>query len=125
RMMNTTEAMAAWGAYDGDDPFPVFAEVRKLGAVHPVTLADGHDAYLVVRYQEAWAALNDPRFSKDMHAALATGSGVVSEGLPGPAFARHMLTVDPPDHTRLRRLVSAAFSPRRVEALRPRVQIII
>ena len=48
---------------------------------------------------------NDPRLSKDMQAALASGGGVVAEGLPGPAFARHMLVVDPPDHTRLRRLV--------------------
>ena len=64
-----------------------------------MTLADGHGAWLVVRYDEARAALNDPRLSKDMHAALATGSGVVAEGLPGPAFARHVLTVDPPDHT--------------------------
>jgi uncharacterized peroxidase-related enzyme len=100
----------------------LFAEVRKLGAVHRVTLADGHDAWLVVRYEEAMAALNDARLSKDMHAALASGSDVVAEGLPGPDFARHMLTVDPPDHTRLRRLVSAAFSPRRVQALGPRVQ---
>ena len=122
--MTITEALAAWGSYDLDDPFPVFAQVRQLGPVHAVTLADGHDAWLVVRYEEAQAALNDPRLSKDMHAALATGSGVVAEGLPGPAFARHMLTVDPPDHTRLRRLVSAAFSPRRVEALRARIQTI-
>ena len=68
---------------------------------------------------------NDPRLSKDMHAALATGGGVVAEGLPGPSFARHMLSVDPPDHSRLRRLVSAAFTPRRVEALRPRVQAVV
>ena len=118
------EAFESWGSFDLDDPFPLFAEARKLGAVHPVTLADGHDAWLVVRYEEAMAALNDPRLSKDMHAALARGSEVVAEGLPGPDFARHMLTVDPPDHTRLRRLVSAAFTPRRVEALRPRVQTI-
>ena len=78
--------------------------------MHPVTLADGHDAWLVVRFDEAKSALNDPRLSKDMHAALASGSEVVAEGLPGPEFARHMLTVDPPDHTRLRKLVSAAFS---------------
>src|SRR5271168_3759666 len=122
--MTITEALAAWGAYDLDDPFPLFDQVRQLGPVHAVTLADGHDAWLVVRYEEAHAALNDPRLSKDMHAALATGSGVVAEGLPGPAFARHMLTVDPPDHTRLRRLVSAAFSPRRVDALRARIQTI-
>jgi cytochrome P450 len=120
--VTTTEAFGSWGSFDLDDPFPLFAEVRKQGAVHPVTLADGHDAWLVVRYEEAIAALNDRRLSKDMHAALATGAGVVAEGLPGPDFARHMLTVDPPDHTRLRRLVSAAFSPTRVEALRPRVQ---
>lgn len=118
------EALAAWGSYDLDDPFPVFAEARTLGGVHRVTLADGHDAWLVVRYQEAMAALNDSRLSKDMHAALAMDPGVVAEGLPGPAFARHMLTVDPPDHTRLRRLVSAAFSPRRVEGLRPRVRAV-
>jgi cytochrome P450 len=122
--MATTDALASWGSFDLDDPFPLFAEVRKLGAVHPVTLIDGHEAWLVVRYEEAMAALNDPRLSKDMHAALATGDAVVAEGLPGPEFARHMLTVDPPDHTRLRRLVSGAFSPRRVEALRPHVQAI-
>jgi cytochrome P450 len=121
----TTPALAAWGAYNQDDPFPVFAEVRELGAVHEVTLADGHRAWLVVRYDQARAALNDPRLSKDMHAALATGADLVAEGLPGPAFARHMLSVDPPDHTRLRRLVSAAFSPRRVEGMRPRVQTIV
>ena len=123
--MTTSEALAAWGAYDRDNPFPLFASVREQGPVHAVTLADGHEAWLVVGYEEARVALNDPKLSKDMHAALATGSGVVAEGLPGPAFARHMLSVDPPDHSRLRRLVSAAFTPRRVEALRPRVQAVV
>jgi cytochrome P450 len=123
--MTTNDDLGAWGSYDRDDPFPVFAAVREQGAVHPVTLADGHDAWLVVGYEEARIALNDARLSKDMHAALATGGGVVAEGLPGPSFARHMLSVDPPDHTRLRRLVSAAFTPRRVEELRPRVQAIV
>ena len=123
--MTLTEAMRAWGVYDRDDPFPLFAEVRRLGPVHPVTLADGHDAWLVVGYEEARVALNDQRLSKDMHAALATGAGVVAEGLPGPSFARHMLSVDPPDHSRLRRLVSSAFTPRHVEALRARVQGIV
>ena len=118
-------ALVTWGACDRDDPFPLFAKVRELGAVHAVTLADGHDAWLVVRYDEARAALKDPRLSKDMLAALATGEGVVAEGLPGPAFARHMLSVDPPDHTRLRRLVQAAFSPGRIEGLRPRVQTVV
>src|SRR5438067_12552296 len=122
---SSEQALAAWGGYDRDNPFPVFADVRSRGPVHAATLADGHAAWLVVRYDEARAALNDPRLSKDMLAALAAGDGVVAEGLPGPAFARHMLSVDPPDHSRLRRLVSAAFTPRRVEGLRPRVQTIV
>jgi cytochrome P450 len=124
-MTTIAQAFSAWGDYDRDDPFPLFAEVRRLGAVHAVTLADGHGAWLVARHAEARAALSDPRLSKNMRAAFASGGDVVAEGLPGPAFARHMLAVDPPDHTRLRRLVSAAFSTRRIEALRPRVQAIV
>ena len=120
------DALKSWGSgpFDVNNPFPLFAELRARGPVHRATLADGHDAWLVVRYDEAMAALNDPRLSKDMHAAFAEDSAVAAEGLPGPEFARHMLSVDPPDHTRLRRLVSAAFSPRRVDALGPQVQAI-
>jgi cytochrome P450 len=125
RVTSTGQALTAWGNYDRDDPFPLFAEVRRLGPVHAVTLADGHAAWLVVGYDAARSLLNDPRLSKDMQAAFASSSAVVAEGLPGPEFARHMLAVDPPDHTRLRRLVSAAFSVRRVEGLRPRVQAIV
>jgi cytochrome P450 len=117
-------ALAAWGDYDRDDPYPLFAQVQADGPVHEATLADGHRAWLIVRHEEAKAALNHPGLSKDMHAALARDGAVVAEGLPGPAFARHMLSVDPPDHTRLRRLTSAAFSRPRIAALRPRVQAI-
>ena len=125
REHDVTEALKEWGAHHRDDPYALFAAVRQRGAVQPVTLVDGHDAWLVVRHDEALAALNDSRLSKDMHAAMAANAAVVSEGLPGPAFARHMLTVDPPDHTRLRRLVSSAFSPRRIEGLRPRIQAVV
>jgi cytochrome P450 len=118
-------ALGSWGDYDRDDPFPLFAQVRSAGPAHEVTLADGHRACLIVGHEQAKAALHDPRLSKDMHAALARSGEVVAEGLPGPALARHMLTVDPPDHTRLRRLAATAFSRRRVEALRPRVESIV
>jgi cytochrome P450 len=118
-------ALSAWGDFDRDDPFPLFADVRRRGPVHHVTLADGHDAWLIVDFDEARVALNDQRLSKDMHAALAASDAVVAEGLPGPAFARHMLVVDPPNHTRLRRLVAAAFSVRRIEGLRPRVEAMV
>src|SRR5262245_62802420 len=100
-MTSTEQALAAWGTYDRDDPFPLFAAVRSRGPVHAARLADGHAAWLVVGYDEAREALNDPRLSKDMQAALDASSEVVAEGLPGPELARHMLVVDPPDHTRL------------------------
>jgi cytochrome P450 len=118
-------ALDAWGGYDRDNPYPLFAQVQADGPVHQVTLADGHRAWLIVRHNEAKTTLNHAGLSKDMHAALARDGAVVAEGLPGPAFARHMLSVDPPDHTRLRRLASAAFSRPRIAALRPRVQAIV
>ena len=57
--------------------------------------------------------------------AQARSEEVVADGLPGPALARHMLVVDPPDHTRLRRLASPAFSKRRVAALETRVRSVV
>src|SRR3954447_12206665 len=118
-------SLDSWGDFDRDDPFPLFAQVRSAAPVHEVTLADGHPAWLVVGHEEARAALNDPRLSKDMHAALAHSGEVVAEGLPGPALARHMLAVDPPDHTRLRRLAMPAFSRRRVDGLEARIRSIV
>jgi cytochrome P450 len=121
-------ALNSWGDaahYDRNDPFPLFAQVRATGPVHEVRLADGHTAWLIVGHNEARAALNDPRLSKDMHAALAQGGEVVAEGLPGPALARHMLAVDPPDHTRLRRMATPAFTRRRVDRLEERVRAIV
>lgn len=121
---DTHTALTRWGEYDRDDPFPLFAEVRAAGPVHDVTLADGHRAFLVVGYAAAREALNHPDLSKDMHAALARDGAVVAEGLPGPDFARHMLSVDPPDHTRLRGLAAKAFTRTRLSALEPRIRLI-
>ena len=118
-------AFSAWGAFHRDDPFPLLEQIHERGTVHPITLADGHAAWLVTGAAEARMALNDTRLSKNMHAAFATGEDVVAEGLPGPALAHHMLAVDPPDHTRLRRLVAAAFTAARVEELHPQVQSIV
>src|SRR5262249_35499769 len=84
-------ALVAGGDYDLDAPYRLFAQVQADGPVHEVTLADGHRAWLIVRHEEAKAALNHAGISKDMHAALARDGEVVAEGLPGPAFARHML----------------------------------
>jgi len=54
-------ALASWGGYDNDNPFPVFAAARERGPVHEVTLVDGHKAWLIVGYREAKSALMDPR----------------------------------------------------------------
>ena len=85
--------------------------------MHRVALDEGVEAWCIVRHDEAKVALGDSRLSKDMHAALSSDGNVVSEGLPGPALARHMLAVDPPDHTRLRRLVANAFTNKRIGAI--------
>jgi cytochrome P450 len=119
------EPLPTWGAWEPavrDDPAAFFAAMRASCPVHQVRLADGHDASLVLGHEAARQALKDPRLSKDMLAALDHDPGVVDEGLPGPDFARHMLAVDPPDHTRLRRLVSRAFAPSRVAALEPAIE---
>jgi cytochrome P450 len=115
-----TDTPATWGGWDPavrDDPFGHFARARTRCPVQKVRLADGHPAWVVLGYDAARQALGDPRISKDMLAALEYNGDVVAEGLPGPEFSRHMLNVDPPDHTRLRRLVSRAFTPPRVAAL--------
>ena len=120
-------ALATWGGWAPairDDPFGHFAAARARCPVQRVRLADGHPAWVVLGYDAARQALNDPRMSKDMLAALRDNGDVVAEGLPGPEFSRHMLNVDPPDHTRLRRLVSRAFTPARVAALEPAIRAI-
>ena len=122
-----TDTLATWGGWAPavrDDPFGHFAEARARCPVQRVRLADGHPAWVVLGYDAARRALNDPRISKDMLAALQDNGDVVAEGLPGPEFSRHMLNVDPPDHTRLRRLVSRAFAPARIAALEPAIRAI-
>lgn len=114
---DVTTNWGGWPAEVRDDPFPTFAELLEHGPVHPVTLADGHDATLVLGHAAARQALNDKSLTKSMVAALEADPDAVAEGLPGPEFSYHMMNADPPDHTRLRRLVSKAFTPRRINGL--------
>lgn len=107
------------------DPYPAYAWLREHAPVHRTTLPSGVDAWLVTRYADAKRALADPRLSKNPvhHAEQAHAKG--KTGIPGERGAElmtHLLNIDPPDHTRLRRLVSQAFTPRRVAEFAPRVQ---
>ncbi|MET9696269.1 cytochrome P450 [Streptomyces sp. NPDC006529] len=100
------------------DPYPFYARLRQAGPVHRVTAtAGGFDpTWLVVGHDEARQALHHAGLSKDWRR-----SGRFPDALVTAANA-NMLESDPPHHTRLRRLVARAFTGRRVEALRPRVQ---
>ena len=121
-MTDTPPSWGGWAPAIRDDPAGHFAQARARCPVQRVRLADGHPAWVVLGYDAARQALGDPRISKDMLAALAADGEVVAEGLPGPSFSRHLLNVDPPDHTRLRRLVSRAFVPGRIAALEPAIR---
>ncbi|MEV4277761.1 cytochrome P450 family protein [Actinoplanes xinjiangensis] len=102
-----------------NNPHPVYAQMRRTGPVRRVKLPSGLNAWLITRYDDARRALSDPRLSKSMHAVGSAGAGQPNLTTP---ISRHMLAVDPPDHTRLRRLVSAAFTARRIEGMRPRIE---
>ena len=109
--------LGEYGARFADDPHQVYAELRERGPVHRVRTPPpgAWETWLVVGYEEARAALADPRLSKD-----GTKQGVYTT--EDEVMGRHLLIVDPPEHTRLRSLVARAFTMRRVEALRPRIQ---
>lgn len=110
------------------DPFPFYRRLREVAPVHRVKLPDGKMAWLVTRYDDVVRVLTDERFAKDVFRVLTKDQLAKSprlEKLLGPLLmplARHMLNRDPPDHTRLRVLVQQAFSPRRVEGMRGRIQ---
>lgn len=101
------------------DPGPRFAAWRQAGAVHRVRIPEGDPAWVVPRYGDVRALLADPRLSLSWRKGRRGGY----TGWPlTRALARMLLNLDPPDHTRLRRLVSQAFTPRRVESLRAGIQ---
>ncbi|QBI54063.1 cytochrome P450 family protein [Streptomonospora litoralis] len=93
-------------------------------AVKTATYFDGTPIHLVSGYEEVMQVLTDPRFSNDVHKQTKLDlSGAA--GLPEdvrPYFMAALGAQDPPDHTRLRRLVSREFTFRRVERLRPRIR---
>ncbi|MEV6394369.1 cytochrome P450 [Streptomyces sp. NPDC051907] len=97
------------------NPYPYYARLRASGPVHQVRLPGGGECWLIVGHEEARAALADPRLSKS---PASIGALMLDEQVVGP----YLLVLDPPDHTRLRRLVAREFTARRVEGLRPRIQ---
>jgi len=117
------------------DPHQALAELRRTAPAVPVMTPNGLRTWLVTGYEHARELLADPRLSKDMR----VGKDLIPHNFADPGKQReflaesgersqfphvlsvHMLDSDPPDHTRLRRLVGRAFTARRVESLRPRI----
>ncbi|MFJ4714955.1 cytochrome P450 [Streptomyces sp. NPDC088785] len=123
--MNTAPAPELFTWEFATDPYPAYAWLREHSPVHRTTLPSGVEAWLVTRYADARQALADPRLSKNPVHHADDAQGRSRTGIPGERSAglmTHLLNIDPPDHTRLRRLVSKAFTPRRVAEFAPRVQ---
>ncbi|OLB34639.1 MAG: cytochrome P450, partial [Ktedonobacter sp. 13_2_20CM_53_11] len=111
------------------DPVAFSARLREQGPlIHLTSPFSMGESWIVTTYDDTIAVLKDPRFIKDTHKvskpserqdAAGENASVIDLFL---TWRRDMLTVDPPDHTRLRGLVSKAFTPRIIEQLRPRIQ---
>src|SRR5260221_9077184 len=104
-------------AADPLEPPPEYAKLRACEPVAEITLPSGDRAWLITRYADVRRVLSDPRFSRK--ALTAPGAPRV---FPIAAGSKSIFVMDPPEHTRLRGLISKAFSPRRIESLRPRIQ---
>src|SRR5512134_682620 len=113
------------------NPYPLYAMLRASSPVlrPPIPGYEGPGAVVLTRYADVEAVLRDPRFSVDRTRAdlvRAFSDRFPRQLLEGPDGFRTMLMMDPPDHTRLRHLVSRAFTPRRVEErLRPRIEALV
>jgi vitamin D3 1,25-hydroxylase len=99
------------------DPYPAYAELRNAAPVREVQRPEG-SMWLLSRYADVRAALADSRLSKDWRHTLPPEARAEAPATNIPM----MLLLDPPEHTRLRKLVSRSFTVRRMEELRPRVE---
>lgn len=109
------------------DPFPMFAHLRAEAPVHAHQAPNGSTIWYITRYEDVTAVLrDDENFCKDPRNARddKNGGSASRRTAAHQRINENMLFSDPPDHTRLRSLVSQAFTPRRIQNLAPRVQII-
>jgi cytochrome P450 len=104
----------------GFAPDPVLAERRATEPIFKIQPLYGSEAWLVTRLDDVRAVLTDPRFSR-----AATLGVDVARTQPHPQREATIIGMDPPHHTRIRRLVSGAMTPRRIEDLRPLTQRLV
>jgi cytochrome P450 len=108
------------------NPYPLYATLRDKTPVCPTRLPDGRIAWLVTRYADAALVLKDPRFAKDRRRVPEQHRSLIERSLEPMlrSLQYNMLFLDPPDHTRLRGLVHKAFTPRLIERMRERMQVL-
>ncbi|MFG1925885.1 cytochrome P450 [Cryptosporangium sp. NPDC048952] len=106
------------------DPHADYATLREERPTSRVITPMGSEVWLVTRYADVRAALADPALHKDnaeFRALMEARYGPTRRSLQD-AINEHMLAADPPDHTRLRKLVGKAFTGRAIAAMRPRIE---
>ncbi|MFC9997127.1 cytochrome P450 [Nocardia sp. NPDC127526] len=103
------------------DMHPLLARLRREEPVARIRLPYGGEGWLVTRYDDVRLVLADPRFSR----AATVDREDLPRSTPEPPRGDSLLSMDPPEHTRLRKLVAKAFTGRRVQLLRPRAQQIV
>jgi cytochrome P450 len=101
------------------DPYPFYRRLRERDPVHRSPLG----FWVLTRYEDCVAVLRDQRFGREEFQQML--SAVYGDDTEKPALPRSMLFRDPPDHTRLRALVSKAFTPRTIEVMRDHIQEIV
>jgi cytochrome P450 len=110
------------------DPYSIYAALRESSPVAGVAIPSGDQVWLVTRHDDIKAALKDAALSLDGGSldALVRRRTPMSKRRPFlEGLDQHMLNSDPPGHTRLRRIISRAFTTNHVENLRPRVEAIV
>jgi cytochrome P450 len=104
-------------AADALDLDPKYEELRRDGTLARITMPHGGDAWLATRHADVRTVFSDPRFSR-----AATVGKDVPRASPLIQQPESLLSMDPPEHSRLRRLAGNAFSARRTAALTPRIE---
>jgi cytochrome P450 len=105
------------------DPPPALRALQEEGPITKVRLWDGSMPWLVTRYDDQRALLADPRISADVTHPHDPHQGAGTKARRKQALT--FISMDDPEHARLRRMVTASFSIKRVEALRPAIQKIV
>lgn len=102
------------------NPYAWYEGWRATHPVYQTTLPSGAPVYVVTRYADVLAALKDPRLIKNVY--NVRHQGWLDQRLWRRFSDSNMLKADPPTHTRLRRLASDAFQPRRIAQMRPDIE---